>query len=208
MGQAVPGGCPGGMEREMTAGTCCGTHQDHLLHTETAPLTHQSPSPAHTHSHSHTQHCHYSEVISDSNSLKVFDETSLEIPTATGLDCSIHQTLTLTQSLRAPTHTHSTHLPASHAVKEVFLRSDAAEEPSIHETSGPGAGVIWQEGGQEAATGHERRSLPLQLYLTQETGDLHAVHLPGSHRGRWWVRERERERTHRAPLGSRLDHKL
>lgn len=39
------------------------------------------------------------------------------------------------------------------------------------------AGVVGEEGGEEAAAGHEGRTLTLELNLTQQARDLHAVHL-------------------------------
>ena len=62
-------------------------------------------------------------------------------------------------------------------MKEVLLRSDPREEPAVDEPPRSWAGVVGEEGGEEAAAGHEGRTLTLELNLTQQARDLHAVHL-------------------------------
>ena len=171
-------------------------------------LHHRTIRVSHLHTHTHrerqaalhavhtaatsTTHC---EVIVDCDALQVFDEASLQVAAAAGLHCCVHQTLHAcidTHTLRHThtntlTHTHTltyinslTHLPPSHAVEEVLLSSDASEEPTLHKAPSTWAGVVGSEGGQEAATGHERRSLALQFNLAQQARDLHAVHLQRS----------------------------
>ena len=76
-------------------------------------------------------------------------------------------------------------------MEEVLLWSDAGEEAALHKPTGPGRGVVGKEGGEEAAAGHEGRSLALQLNLTQQARDLHAVDLVGGREGKRGGREGE-----------------
>lgn len=69
------------------------------------------------------------------------------------------------------------YLSSSHAVEEILLRSNACEESPVHETPGTRTGVIGQEGGEETPTGHHRWALSLQLNLSEQGRNLHAVHL-------------------------------
>ena len=71
-------------------------------------------------------------------------------------------------------------------MEEILLRSDPREEPAIDKPPRSRAGVVGEEGGQEATAGHEGRTLSLQLNLTQQAGDLHAIHLhTGNGRMEW-----------------------
>ena len=75
-------------------------------------------------------------------------------------------------------HGHSLpYLSSCHTMEEVLLWSYACEEATIDESPCPGTGVIWLKGGQGTTTNHDGRTATLQLYLTQQAGDLHTVHL-------------------------------
>ena len=62
-------------------------------------------------------------------------------------------------------------------MEEVLLGSDARKEAAINEASRTRGGIIGQERRQGLAVEHESGSVALQLDLTQEAWDLHAVHL-------------------------------
>ena len=63
-------------------------------------------------------------------------------------------------------------------MEEILLRSDTSQEASIDKATSSGRRVVWQEAGQRLAVHHEWWSSAFQLNLTQQAGDLHAVHLP------------------------------
>ena len=69
------------------------------------------------------------------------------------------------------------YLSASHTMEEVLLGSNACEKSSIHKASSTGTGVIGQERREEAPTGHQGGTLPLQLDLTKQARNLHTVYL-------------------------------
>lgn len=111
----------------------------------------------------------YSEVIVHSKSLKVLDKASLQVATTAGFHCCVHQTLYTTHTAEAVDYmsSHLAYLPACHAVEKVLLWPYTCQETSLHKATCTGAGVIRREGGEEAATWHERRSLALQLNLAK-----------------------------------------
>ena len=62
-------------------------------------------------------------------------------------------------------------------MEEVLLGSDARKEAAVNEASRARGGIIWQERRQGLAVEHESGTMALQLNLTQEARDLHAVYL-------------------------------
>ena len=88
----------------------------------------------------------YCEIVASGNALQMFNEASLKVATSTRLHCSVHQTLQQGQCEgHRGAECTTAHLATSHAVEEVFLRSDSTEKSSINKPTSSGTGVVSEE---------------------------------------------------------------
>lgn len=71
---------------------------------------------------------------------------------------------------------NSTHLAPSHAMEEKLLRLYPRHEPSVYEAPGPRGELKVRKTRQGFTGNHHGRPFSLQLYLSQQTRNLHGVH--------------------------------
>mmetsp|Transcript_25032 Transcript_25032/g.62872 ORF Transcript_25032/g.62872 Transcript_25032/m.62872 type:complete len:297 (+) Transcript_25032:2655-3545(+) len=101
----------------------------------------------------------HSKIVMNTQTLQLFDQTTLKVTRVCSLDSRINETFT-----------------TSHTMKVVLLWPNTTEETIPDEATCTRRRIVGIERGQSATGWHARNTLALELLLTEQTGDLRKVH--------------------------------